>query len=62
MKFLFNGKIATWSYPTVLWRQLIVRHGGQVSSALDVSSLAKITDGYTPGHITTACKQVCVKG
>ena len=43
---------------SVLWRHLIVKHGGQLSSVLDVSSLAKITDGYTPGHMTTACKQV----
>ena len=42
----------------VLWRKLITKHGGQISNSLDVSSLAKITDGYTPGHMITACNQV----
>lgn len=51
-----------------------MKHGGQVSNLLDVSSLAKVwrdllsnrfspicskvTDGYTPGHMTTACESV----
>ena len=42
----------------MIWRKLISQNGGQISSALDVSSLAKITDGYTPGHMVTACQQV----
>ena len=32
--------------------------GGQLTPQLDISSLAKITDGYTPGHMVTACEQV----
>lgn len=35
----------------VLWRTLIVKHNGIVHTQLDVSSLAKVTDGYTPGHL-----------
>jgi len=42
----------------LLWRKLILKHGGQLSNSLDISSLAKITDGYTPGHMITACQQV----
>ena len=45
-------------YSLVLWRKLILKHGGQLSNSLDISSLAKITDGYTPGHMITACQQV----
>ena len=29
-----------------------------MSNSLDISSLAKVTDGYTPGHMVTACSQV----
>lgn len=29
-----------------------------ISNTLDVSSLSKVTDGYTPGHIFTAVSQV----
>ena len=39
----------------VLWRTLIVNHKGIVHTSLDVSSLAKVTDGYTPGHIDEVC-------
>uniref|UniRef100_A0AAY4BCR0 ATPase AAA-type core domain-containing protein n=1 Tax=Denticeps clupeoides TaxID=299321 RepID=A0AAY4BCR0_9TELE len=35
----------------VMWRELIVRNGGEMSSALDISSLAKISDGYTQGQM-----------
>jgi len=35
----------------VLWERLVRRHGGEVTAALDLSSLAKISDGYTPGHM-----------
>lgn len=53
-----------------MWRSLIQNNEGQITDALDVSSLAKITDGYTPGHIQTAVtnvlserriQQVCVR-
>ena len=42
----------------ILWRCLLLRNGGQISESLDLSSLAKITDGYTPGHINTAITNV----
>ncbi|XP_071399760.1 dynein regulatory complex protein 11 [Centroberyx affinis] len=35
----------------VMWKQLIKKNGGEVTEALDLSSLAKISDGYTPGHM-----------
>lgn len=37
---------------------LISRCGGRVTEAIDVSSLAKITDGYTPGHMVQAIQQI----
>jgi len=42
----------------VLWRSLIVKHHGRLSNTLDISSLAKCTDGYTPGHIAEVCAAV----
>ncbi|XP_029105558.1 dynein regulatory complex protein 11 [Scleropages formosus] len=42
----------------VMWRQLIEKNGGQVTSALDLSSLAKISDGYTQGHMAQAVRTI----
>lgn len=42
----------------MLWRSLIIKNNGILSNSLDVSSLSKITDGYTPGHMVEACKHV----
>lgn len=42
----------------VLWKMLITRCGGRVTEAIDASSLAKITDGYTPGHMVQAIQQI----
>ncbi|CAH1783239.1 unnamed protein product [Owenia fusiformis] len=42
----------------LIWRKLITKFNGIISNSLDISSLAKVTDGYTPGHMVTACTQV----
>lgn len=42
----------------MLWRRLVYKNGGVITNTLDVSSLAKVTDGYTPGHMHTAISQV----
>ena len=42
----------------VIWRSLIQGNEGQITDAMDISSLAKISDGYTPGHIHTAVTNV----
>ncbi|KAA0190040.1 IQ and AAA domain-containing protein 1, partial [Fasciolopsis buskii] len=42
----------------LLWRALIVRHNGILNTNLDITSLSKISDGYTAGHIAQACRQV----
>lgn len=43
---------------SVLWKQLIQNKGGEVTKALDLSSLAMISDGYTPGHMIQAIQTV----
>lgn len=45
----------------VLWKQLINKQGGDVTRALDLSSLAKISDGYTPGHLVRVVQSVVTK-
>ena len=54
----------------ILWKQMISKET-TITQTLDFSSLAKISDGYTPGHIRTAVnavlterrvQQVCVGG
>ncbi|XP_062854919.1 dynein regulatory complex protein 11 [Trichomycterus rosablanca] len=42
----------------VMWKELIRRNDGDVSSALDLSSLAKITDGYTQGHMVRVVRGI----
>lgn len=37
---------------------MILKHNGQLNQTIDISSLAKITDGYTPGHMMQACSSV----
>ncbi|XP_053177680.1 dynein regulatory complex protein 11 [Scomber japonicus] len=45
----------------ILWKQLIKRQGGEITKALDLSSLAKISDGYTPGHMVQVVQSVVTK-
>lgn len=45
----------------VLWKQLIQKHGGETTEALDLSSLAKLSDGYTPGHMVQVIQSVVTK-
>lgn len=48
----------SYTFITVLWRRLILKNGGTLTNHLDVSSLSKVTDGYTPGHMVTAIQQI----
>ncbi|KAM6923966.1 dynein regulatory complex protein 11 [Xenentodon cancila] len=45
----------------ILWKQLIQNKGGEVTKDLDLSSLAMISDGYTPGHMVQAVQGVVTK-
>ncbi|XP_034386306.1 dynein regulatory complex protein 11 [Cyclopterus lumpus] len=45
----------------MLWKQLIRKQGGDVTRALDLSSLAKISDGYTPGHMVQVVQSIVTK-
>lgn len=45
----------------VLWRTLIEKQGGELTKALDLSSLAKISDGYTAGHMVQVIQTVITK-
>ena len=42
----------------VLWKAFIGKHGGVLSNSLDLSSLTKVSDGYTAGQILSAVKEV----
>ncbi|XP_006893580.1 PREDICTED: IQ and AAA domain-containing protein 1 [Elephantulus edwardii] len=42
----------------VLWKEIIQQNGGVVTKSLNISCLAKVTDGFTQGHIVQAVKQV----
>ncbi|XP_067887125.1 dynein regulatory complex protein 11-like [Heterodontus francisci] len=43
---------------SIIWKHLIEKNGGMITSALDLTSLAKISDGYTPGHLVNVVKSV----
>ncbi|KAK2508612.1 hypothetical protein MC885_014755 [Smutsia gigantea] len=42
----------------VLWKRMTEAQGAQVTQRLDISALAKVSDGYTPGHILQAIQSV----
>ncbi|XP_075807434.1 dynein regulatory complex protein 11 [Microtus pennsylvanicus] len=42
----------------VLWKQIILRNGGVVTNALNISCLSKVTDGFTQGQIVKVIKEV----
>ena len=42
----------------ILWRSMILKNEGQITDVFDLSSLAKITDGYTPGQMHTVTTNV----
>lgn len=41
-----------------LWKSFITKNGGVLTESLDISSLAKVSDGFTAGHILSAAKEV----
>ncbi|XP_051986459.1 dynein regulatory complex protein 11 isoform X1 [Xyrauchen texanus] len=41
-----------------LWKEMLQARGAQLGPKLDLSSLAKVTDGYTQGHILQAIQNV----
>lgn len=43
---------------TVLWKQIILRHGGELTNSLNISCLSKVTDGFTQGQIVQVIKEV----
>ncbi|KAI4829107.1 hypothetical protein KUCAC02_023169 [Chaenocephalus aceratus] len=45
----------------ILWNRLIRKQGGDVTRALDLGSLAKISDGYTPGHMVQVIQSIVTK-
>ncbi|XP_073765644.1 uncharacterized protein isoform X3 [Danio rerio] len=42
----------------VMWKELIKKNGGEVTGDLDLSSLAKISDGYTQGHMVQVVRSI----
>lgn len=45
-------------FSSALWTQLLPAEGAELGPSLDLSSLAKITDGFTAGHILSAIQSV----
>lgn len=46
------------SPPAVLWKHMLEAQVGQAAQSLDISALAMVSDGYTPGHIVQAIQSV----
>ncbi|XP_067250755.1 dynein regulatory complex protein 11 [Chanodichthys erythropterus] len=42
----------------VMWKELIQKNGGEITRDLDLSSLAKISDGYTQGHMVQVVRSI----
>ncbi len=41
-----------------MWNSFITKNGGILATTLDISSLSKVSDGFTPGQILSAVKEV----
>lgn len=44
--------------PAVLWKRMIENRGPQAAQSVDISALARVSDGYTTGHILQAVQSV----
>ncbi|XP_032857199.1 dynein regulatory complex protein 11 [Tyto alba] len=42
----------------VLWKHIILQNGGEITNLLNISCLAKVSDGFTQGHIVLAVQAV----
>ncbi|KAM6396763.1 dynein regulatory complex protein 11 [Pluvialis apricaria] len=42
----------------VLWKHIILQNGGTITNLLNISCLAKVSDGFTQGHIVQAVQAV----
>ncbi|KAM6269058.1 dynein regulatory complex protein 11 [Porphyrio hochstetteri] len=42
----------------VLWKHIILQNGGVITDLLNISCLAKVSDGFTQGHIVQAVQAV----
>ncbi|XP_039351904.1 dynein regulatory complex protein 11 isoform X1 [Mauremys reevesii] len=42
----------------VLWKHIILQNGGAVTKSLNISCLAKVSDGFTQGHIVYAVQTI----
>ncbi|XP_064308233.1 dynein regulatory complex protein 11 isoform X1 [Phalacrocorax carbo] len=42
----------------VLWKHIILQNGGTITNLLNISCLAKVSDGFTQGHIVHAVQAV----
>uniref|UniRef100_A0A8C6K2A9 ATPase AAA-type core domain-containing protein n=1 Tax=Melopsittacus undulatus TaxID=13146 RepID=A0A8C6K2A9_MELUD len=45
----------------VLWKHIILQNGGAITSLLNLSCLAKVSDGFTPGQLIRAVQAVLTK-
>ncbi|NXA48472.1 DRC11 protein, partial [Nothocercus julius] len=43
---------------TILWKHIILQNGGVITKTLNISCLAKLSDGFTQGHIFQAVQTV----
>ncbi|XP_057278560.1 dynein regulatory complex protein 11 [Pezoporus wallicus] len=45
----------------VLWKHIILQNGGAITSLLNISCLANVSDGFTPGQLIRAVQAVLTK-
>ncbi|NXT41464.1 DRC11 protein, partial [Pelecanoides urinatrix] len=43
---------------SLLWKHIILQNGGAITNLLNISCLAKVSDGFTQGHIVQAVQAV----
>ncbi|NXK07451.1 DRC11 protein, partial [Herpetotheres cachinnans] len=52
------GKYLNHPVDYLLWKHIILQNGGVITNSLNISCLAKVSDGFTQGHIVQAVQAV----
>lgn len=56
--YVFGVLSFSGSCRTVLWKHIILQNGGAITDLLNISCLAKVSDGFTQGQIVQAVQAV----
>ncbi|NXL12302.1 DRC11 protein, partial [Mesembrinibis cayennensis] len=54
----YASRFGKYFKSSLLWKHIILQNGGAITNLLNISCLAKVSDGFTQGHIVQAVQAV----